>query len=138
MIKKQKSPCHCINLRRATGSITDIYDKFLLPVNLSVNQYSIIINLSRLKQSSITELANFIGLERTSLTRALKPLIERAIIEDISENAKREKKIQLSNYGDKILSEATPLWNDAQATIEKKLGKEKLEKLYEILDLLRE
>ena len=84
MVKRKLGICYCRNMRRATSAITDIYDEILKPSGLRVNQFAILINLSRLDECSVSELADVLSLERTSLVRALKPLYDKKLIEDVS------------------------------------------------------
>ena len=136
--RNRKSPCHCINLRRTTNIVSELYDQYLEPVGLTVNQFSLIINLYYLESGSVTDLAKRVGLERTTLVRTLKPLLDRGFIEDLSVAGKRNRKLRLTELGKKALENGKPLWDKAQKEIERRIGKEKIELLYEIMALLEE
>lgn len=138
MTKKQKSACYCINLRRASNAVTDIYNRSLQPIGLSVNQYSLLINISRLEPCSVSDLANYVGLERTTLVRSLKPLFKMAYIQDISEANQRNRQLKVTKSGEQVLKQAVLLWETAQTEIEQKIGKEKIAQLSEILSLIEE
>lgn len=135
-VQKRKSPCYCIGLRRAANAVSEIYDGFLKPVGLSVNQFSLVVNLSRLECGSVSDLANYVGLERTTVVRALKPLMARGLIEDVSMPGRRERALRLTRQGEKLLAEGLPLWETAQAEIERRLGGDKTKELYDILGQL--
>lgn len=137
-VKKRKSNCYCINLRRAAKSISGLYDSFLSPIGLSINQLSLLINLNHLESGSVSDIANFVGLERTTLVRTLKPLIDRGLIIDIAVSGRRNRDLQLTETGKQILKEGLPLWKNAQAEIEQRIGKERVRELYEILALIVE
>ena len=49
MSKLYKSECYCTNLRRSANSITEYYNRYFNDLDLTVAQYYIIVNLSRLK-----------------------------------------------------------------------------------------
>lgn len=138
MTKKHISNCYCINLRRAANVVTDFYDRILKPIGLTVNQYSLLINISRLGTSSVSDLADHVGLERTTLVRSLKPLFKLGYIEDISEIGQRNRQLQVTQEGQQVLQRGEILWRKAQSELEQKVGKEKLEQLSEILELLVE
>lgn len=131
-IQRKKSPCYCINLRRLANSVTNIYDTFLKPIDLSVNQFSLLLNIDQLQICSVSDLATYIGLERTTLVRTLQPLFNRELIEDISEISTRNRKIQTTEKGKQLVVQGLPLWHEAQNMIQQKLGKEHLEVLSEI------
>jgi len=136
MTKKRKSACYCINLRRGANAVTDIYNRVLLPIGLSVNQYSLLANVNRLETCSVSDLANYVGLERTTLVRSLKPLFKMGYIEDISEANQRNRQLKVTKSGEQVLKQAELLWETAQTEVEQKIGKEKIAQLSEILSLI--
>ena len=138
MIKRHKSVCYCINLRRAANAVTDLYNRVLLPIGLTVSQYSLLINISRLKACSVSDLACYVGLERTTLVRSLKPLFKLGYIEDVSEKGRRSRLLKVTGAGQQVLNQGEVLWRTAQAELEQKVGKETLEQLSEILEQLVE
>lgn len=137
-VKRTISQCYCRNIRRAANTVTEIYDDALKDTGLTVNQYSSLINLSRLDICSISELADALDLERTTLVRTLKPLFKKNLIRDISLSNERNRKVTLTEEGKKCISIAQPLWNEAQLLVEHKIGRTNIEKLHEILCLLIE
>ncbi len=137
-IQRGKSPCYCMNIRRAAGAVSNIYDKFLTPIDLSVNQFSLLLNLNRLEVCSVSDLAVYIGLERTTVVRTIKPLIERGLITDISSDNQRNRKLTLTAEGKEKIEKGLPLWENAQNFIKEHLGEEKVKTLYSILDEFNE
>lgn len=131
---KIKSKCHCINFRRASNRISNFYDSMLKPIDLSVNQYSLLVNLRRLEKSNIITLANYVDLERTTLVRTLKPLIKKGFIQDIALEGKRDRELTLTTKGIEVVEQGKILWGKAQNEIENRIGKENLKLLYEILE----
>jgi DNA-binding MarR family transcriptional regulator len=138
MVKKHKSLCYCINLRRAANAVTEMYDRVFQPIGLTVNQYSLLINISRLNICSVSDLASYVGLERTTLVRSLKPLFKLGYIEDVSGKGQRSRQLKVTEAGQKLLEQGKLLWITAQTEIEQKVVKEKLELLSEILEQLVE
>lgn len=136
MTTRNESTCYCIGIRRAANAVTVFYDSALEPTGLTVNQFSLIRNLQRLGTSSISKLADYVGLERTTLTRTLKPLMQQGLIIDSADAGKRDRKLQLTGYGEEILKQGIPLWEEAQAEIEERLGKEGLQWVSKIADKL--
>lgn len=133
---KSKSSCYCINLRRAANTVSTLYDQFLEPVGLTVNQFSLLENLSRLGTCCVSELAAYVGLERTTLVRTLQPLIDRGLIRDTSTAGQRSRSLQLTELGEKTRQQGLPYIERAKAEMENRVGKENLSTLYTILDQL--
>ena len=121
-IQRNKPACYCVNLRRAANAVSGLYNDFLAPVGLSVNQFSLLKNMGRLGRASVSDLAAFVGLERTTLVRTLKPLIERALIADLSEQGQRSKALELTEQGRMAVEHGAPLWQKAQDEVERRIG----------------
>ena len=70
--------CTCFSLRRASRRATQVYDRELAEVGLSLNGYSI---LRRARDAKpLGELAEELGMDRTTLTRNLKPLLQSGVM----------------------------------------------------------
>jgi len=134
--QKRKTVCYCINLRRLSNLITYKYDRHLEEINLSVNQYSLLVNINQLGICSVSDLAIYVGLERTTLVRTLKPLFDKELIEDISETTQRNRQIKITQKGKEVLEKGKPLWKQAQKEIEDKIGKDNILVLSEIFSKL--
>lgn len=130
--------CYCIALRRAANGISELYDQFLSPIRISVTQYSLLSNLARLEPCSTTELAAQIGLERTTLTRTLKPLLNMGLAADEAEAGRRSHRLRVTPSGRDVLARGDQLWLEAQEEIERRLGRKNAEDLKRILSLLGE
>lgn len=134
--QKRKTSCYCINSRRLSNLITNKYDKHLQEINLTVNQYSLLVNINQLEICSVSDLAAYVGLERTTLVRTLKPLFDKKLIEDISETNQRNRQIKITQKGKEVLEKGKPLWKQAQKEIEDKIGKDNILVLSEIFSKL--
>ena len=134
--QKRKTSCYCINSRRLSNLITNKYDKHLQEIKLTVNQYSLLVNINQLEICSVSDLAIYVGLERTTLVRTLKPLFDKKLIEDISETTQRNRQIKITLKGKEVLEKGKPLWKQAQKEIEDKIGKDDILVLSEIFSKL--
>lgn len=119
---KPPSPCMCLNIRRASRAVTEFYEKILEPCGLKVTQYSLLRNLGQVEPVKITELANFMRIDRTTLNRNMKPLAEAGLIEIHAGQDPRSKEIRLTNAGKLLVANATVLWNQAQTDLQEYLG----------------
>ncbi|KZX14774.1 transcriptional regulator SlyA [Methanobrevibacter cuticularis] len=128
------SPCHCLNIRRASQNLTEIYGNYLKDTGLSVSQYSILNHLKLFEPISVSDLAKKMRLDRTTVVRNLKPLEDKCFVEDISKKNARNRKLKLTELGIKIHKKGTRSWIDAQKYIETHLGKENLEILSTLLN----
>lgn len=129
MAKLYKSKCYCTNLRRSANAISDFYDNALKNAGLTVSQYYLLINLSRLGKANITHWAQRVGLDRSTMVRNIKPLESRGLIEKTEGHGKT---FTLSENGKKALSEAVVIWNETQKKIKNFLGEEDSEAVLRI------
>ncbi|MGN7833253.1 MarR family winged helix-turn-helix transcriptional regulator [Pseudoxanthomonas sp. 22568] len=132
-----RSPCTCFHLRRATRRVTQIYDRELAAVDLSLNQYSI---LRRAGESPRTlgSLADELGMDRTTLTRNLKPLLAVGLLAETRGEDARQRLLQLSDAGRQRLGAARPHWQRAQGIIDEAFGADAVARLHADLDTLTE
>ena len=132
-MEKAKRACYCINLRRAANAVSAIYDAHLSPLGITVNQYSILRGVERTAPCSVSDLAEHLGLDRTSLVRMLKPLTAQALVLDQAEQGRRSHQLYLSGEGERLIREGYPLWCEAQAEVEQHIGPSEAKHLSSVL-----
>lgn len=133
-----KSQCYCMNLRRAANAVTDYYDAALKDLGVSVSQYSLLVNLERMETASTSELAEWVNLDRSTLVRNLKPLLERELILDFAREGARSHKFAVSEKGKALLEKGKPQWEHAQEAVKLYLSQEDTETLLRLLRKLQE
>jgi DNA-binding MarR family transcriptional regulator len=117
------SPCHCMSLRQAARHVTQFYDRHLAPFQLTLNQYSILGQLSVLGPTAINELAQKLFVDRTTLTRNLRPLQQAGWVTQAPHPTDgRSQCMSLSTEGRQLVTAATPAWLTAQAQFEQAFG----------------
>lgn len=129
------SPCTCHHLRRAARRVTQVYDRELAAVGLSLNQYSIL-RRTRHGPRALGELADEMGMDRTTLSRGLKPLLEVKLLKEVRGEDARQRLVELSATGRKRLEAAVPHWQRAQRAIDDGFGEERIARLHRDLDAL--
>ena len=103
-------------------------------MGLNVGQYSILSHVARMDSPSISELADALEMERTTLTRNLSPLERSGYVTVGAGVDRRSKSVTLAKAGKTILAEAKPLWQKAQREIDAALGEATKRRLHEELD----
>jgi DNA-binding MarR family transcriptional regulator len=128
--------CYCIDLRRAAKAVTEYYDRVLLPSDITVNQYAVLVSIADISPCSVSVLAQAVHLERTTLVRTMKPLFLKKLIKDLSEEGERDRQLMVTESGRRCLESARPLWKQAQLKMRQYIGKEKLLDFMEIVSTL--
>lgn len=129
----QQDPCSCFYLRRAARVVSRQYAETMKAAGLKSSQFSILSILSSNEQLTITELAAKMGLERTSLSRNLRPLEKDGLIAVSDEREHRRRFIKLTRQGKAKYRKALPLWNQAQQQFKEQLGAENMKTLKQLL-----
>ena len=130
-----KSICYCTNLCRSANMLSDIYDACLNPSGVTVAQYYLLVNLSRLGSANITHWAQRVGLDRSTMVRNMKPLQTRGYVETTKG---RGKVFTLTPEGEHVLELAIPIWERTQAKIQEALGDDDTQTLVRISEKLQE
>ncbi len=117
--------CTCANLRKATRVVTQAYDAALAPTGLRATQFTLLATLSRRPDLPLTQLAEALVMDRTTLTRNLKPLVGRGLIRVYQEADARVRRISLTDDGKRVLDDALPRWREAQSRLVETLGQDR-------------
>jgi len=116
-------PCAAGTLRRATRSVSRLYDSYLANVGLTTTQYSLLVSLDRRRGPvPLSELAAEQVFERTSLYRALEPLRREGLIA-LTAGPGRSKHAALTPRGARRVAEAQPHWQQAQDPFLREFGR---------------
>lgn len=126
-------PCACSQLRRTSRAISTLYDDFLSASGLTVTQYALLVNIARTDGISRTKLAAKLGMERTTLTRNLRPLEQENLIDEEPGSDRRERVLQLTPGGRRRLDLSFPLWEQAQRAFFAEFGQKQFEQLRSLL-----
>jgi len=114
--------CTCFDLRRAARAVTKIYDEALKPSGLRSTQFSLLSVVRNNGPIGITELAKMLVMDRTTLTRNLKPLLDQELLLVVDGADRRQRPIALTSRGRDRLAQARPLWLEVQARLANGLG----------------
>lgn len=112
--KSINAQCSCFNLRKATRAVTQCFDHALEPIGIRATQFSLLTTMAAVSARTLTEMANVLVMDRTTLTRNLKPLEKLGLIEAVGARDKRSKAYGLTEKGRDILNRATPIWQNMQ------------------------
>lgn len=125
--------CTCFKLRKLTRAMSRLYDQHLATVGLKTTQYSVLANAAR-AALPVAELAELLGMERTTLTRNLKPLIEAGWITLNAGADSRQRIVTISGDGRAKVKEAYPAWRRAQTEFEHLMGRDAVRALHSQLE----
>ena len=131
-----KEKCVCARLRHASRTLTAYYSRMLSPAGVTAGQYSLLSHLARLNAASTSGLAEDMRLDRSTLTRNLKPLFTAGLVEDTAVKGSRDRRLSLTQAGKDTLVHAEILWKRAQRGLKDQLGEKRLKAFLKTLSRL--
>lgn len=117
-------PCMCASLRRASRSITQVYEQALVPAGLSATQFTILQTLTIAGEVTHGELARILAMDSTTLTRTLAVMSRSGWITKRRGKDRREWRMRPSTAGKTLFKQALPHWQKAQTQLRRQLGNE--------------
>lgn len=127
--------CTCAKLRRLTRRVTAVYDRLLVPQGMTVTQYALLSQLRRQDGLSLSQIAAQMDMDRSSLTRTLKPLAAAGWVElRPSPSDARARSVHLSAAGLAARERLWPHWQRAQLQVNALLGEAETAQLHALID----
>ena len=120
--RKIEDSCMGMRVRRAARAVGNFYDLHLKSVGLKGTQFTLLNAIFLNPSITITQLADLLLLNRTTLNRNLKPLERQGFIRTSPGEDHRTRILQLTREGRSILQQALPLWLEAQSGVVETLG----------------
>jgi DNA-binding MarR family transcriptional regulator len=123
-------PCYCATLRQASRVLTSIYDHQLRAVGLRVTQFTLLQALQLSPGMRITDLVDVLAMEQSTLTRTLAILQSNGWVQVADRPSGREKCWELTPLGQDVYEQALTPWQQAQALIEERFGRERMAEMH--------
>jgi DNA-binding MarR family transcriptional regulator len=114
--------CLCHHLRRAARVVTRLFDEALVPSGINANQFNVLVAIASLPEASAARIARKLGMDRTTLSRNLKPLRRVGLIETGGGAGRRPDTVILTAAGERALEDAIIHWQTAQSRLSTQLG----------------
>jgi DNA-binding MarR family transcriptional regulator len=114
-------------LRRASRAITRHYDEHLAASGLTIARYSLLSTLATLGEPTLSAFGRDLAMERTTLLRNLKPLVDEGLVAIAPARAGRANVARLTARGTKALERARPYWRAAQQSLSERVDRADVE-----------
>jgi DNA-binding MarR family transcriptional regulator len=134
-VEQFESCCVAFNLRKSSQVVSRFYAKEMQDSPIRGPLFALMMIIHKRGPATITALANDIGLDRTTLTRNLKPLENKGLIRILQLSANR-KEVTLLPAGEVALSHAVDCWRKAQDKVVGELGEERWARMREDLSIV--
>jgi DNA-binding MarR family transcriptional regulator len=114
--------CVCFHLRKTARTITQVYDHALAPTGLRITQFTLLRVIARTGGLPFASLADVLGMDRTTLTRNLRPLERDKLVRTFPGADRRVRLVSLTPKGERKLAEGEPVWAATHADVTGRLG----------------
>ena len=128
--------CVCNKTRTAARVVTRLYDEALRPVRLRATQFALLVALGDEGAMSIAALAKLMAMDRSTLTRNLRPLETGGLVARGDEGWRRSKSVEITAKGRGQLRQGLPFWESAQSEVLRRLGPANWSRVQTGLELL--
>ena len=116
--------CNCLALRQAARHVSALYDRHMASEGITTAQYSMLAKLLRLGPQSIGALAAMMVMDRTTTTRAVRPLARDKLVAIAPGKDERTRMVSITPAGKKRAEAAAARWREAQKAFEAGYGAE--------------
>ncbi|NKC01209.1 MAG: MarR family transcriptional regulator [Pseudomonadales bacterium] len=116
------SDCVCFAMRSAARAVTALYDTKMAEANLTNGQFTILSVLSGRGRLKISELQKVCQVEQSTMSREVRTLRERGLVERVPSEDARVRLFQLTRTGKQKLKQAEVLWGEVHDEMRSSLG----------------
>jgi len=120
-----KQNCVFFNLRWVTRVVTKFYDAEMRRHGIRPTQGSILTSLQARDRWTMAELSDWLGMERTTLVRNLRPLQRDGFVQVDGGGRGSRVELSITAKGRKQIEKIEPAWKSAQDAAVKTLGEKR-------------
>ena len=125
--------CACATVRRAARVLTQLYAEEF-DGQMEGTQFSLLALVNRKPGISQTAVASMLALDKTTLSRNLNLMKRRRWVTAIAGKDRRERGLQITAEGLRLLEATRPSWQRAQDRLKKALGGAEWKRMFEVAD----
>lgn len=127
MLSHVGQTCVCLRVQRASRAVGRRFDDAVRALHINNWQFTMLVAVARAKSPTVNQLAADLGMDRTTVTKNLRPLAQRGLLE-IHPDAKdrRVRRVALTESGSALLAEAIERWKIVNQDVARALSPEGL------------
>lgn len=126
--------CTNLKLRQLSRVVTRHYDGYVARTGLKNTQYSLLSHVAVMGPVRLTDLAQTMRIEPSTLTRNLQPLVAQGWVRLLPGDDARSRLVEATAAGRDKRAEGQRAWKQAQLALNDKLGAERVVALHRLLD----
>lgn len=126
--------CTNFRLRHLARQVSRLYDAEVAKSGLKTTQYSLLSHVLHLGPIRPVDLAKAMGVDASTLTRNLKPMVVAGWLMQSDGPDARSQLVEITDDGRQKRTEAQRHWRDAQEKLNALLGIERVLALHQLVD----
>jgi DNA-binding MarR family transcriptional regulator len=125
--------CTCMRARQASRVLSRLYDEELRPTGVQISQLTVLVAAARFEAGArIAAMADALGMDRTTLTRNLRPLEQEGLLRVARDPADaRARIVLLTRAGERVIERVFPAWQQSQKRLRALLGTDQAKELHD-------
>ena len=122
-LREVEDCCLITRARLIARVVTHIFDEELRPLGLVSSQHTLLGSIMRMGMATRAEIGRANHIDRSTLTRNLKVMMDAGWIEEVADQAHgRQRPLRLSKAGEDLLFASIPAWRAGQRRAAEALG----------------
>jgi DNA-binding MarR family transcriptional regulator len=126
--------CTNFKLRQLLRAVARLYDAEMAQAGLKSSQFSLLSQVKALGPLSPSALAGHMGMDASTLTRNLRPLIDKGYVLQNPGTDARQRVVTITPQGVAKHLEAKACWKRAQLGLNERLGVDDVVALHQLMD----
>lgn len=125
-----RDTCLCLSMQRGARVLARRFDLALKPTGINNGQFSLLMALNQPQPPGVAQIAGLLGMDRTTMTAALKTLERRGLVNVVPDDKdRRARRIVITKQGTDVLRAALPIWQAEHDKLGKSLPPHGAERL---------
>jgi DNA-binding MarR family transcriptional regulator len=130
----QPQGCTNFKLRQLLRSVSRLYDAEIAQAGLKGTQFSLLSHVLVMGPAAPSALADRMGMDASTLTRNLRPLIDKGWVLQGPGADARGRLVTITPEGSAKHAEARQHWKRAQLLLTQRLGADQVAQLHQLMD----
>jgi DNA-binding MarR family transcriptional regulator len=123
VVYEVRDTCQCFAAQRHARQLARRFDAIFHPLGLTNGQFSLMVALAAPRPWRVNALAEFLAMDRTTLTAMLNPLRRRKLVSVAPDKTdKRARLVTLNKSGHALIMDAVPLWRAEHAKLAQEMA----------------
>jgi DNA-binding MarR family transcriptional regulator len=110
------------HISRTSRAVVSAYGEALKPSGLTGQQFNVLMSLAQAGPLTVNRLARLVGVDPTTVPRAIKPLRRRRLVGVRPSADRRERVVFATPAGRQRLAAAVPMWDAVQQRVVRAVG----------------